>query len=212
MVPPPSRKVSPIPLPQRPAMPFYGRERFDPSLILAQIIILQSTFYLSLTALLLVFDRVLGVNALVSAQVFDHRALTLREFGGWVTSAALLIANIPTAFAYVAMVGRSKRSLDFACTIFIAHLIATILHSGMPASLTWWGMNAVSVMVLVVLCEFMCMRIEMQDIQVSSSGSSSGLRKVVSPESPVTSSDERGRLHLQAEAEDLEDPLLERRR
>lgn len=147
-------------------MPYYGREAFDPGLILAQIVILQTTFYLSFTILLVIFDRVLGVNTLVSAQIFDYRALTLREFGGWVTGSALIIANLPTALTYVLIVGRAKRCLDFAFTLFIAHLFATIFHSGFPNSFTWWCINTVSAAVLAIACEFMCMRIEMQDIPV----------------------------------------------
>lgn len=197
-------------------MPFRGRERFDAGLVLAQIVLLQAAFYLSYTALLLALDRLLRVDARVSAQVFDHRALALREPGGRVAAAAMFAADVPTAFAYAALVGRSKPCLDFACTLFIAHVVATVLHSGWPDTFAWWALNAASVAVLVSLCEWLCMRIEMQEIQVSGSGASSdGMRKIGSSgHSLGVDSDEKetrtkpGRL---VEANnDLEDPLLER--
>lgn len=196
-------------------MPFYGRERFDPGLILSQIIILQTAFYLSFTALLLGFDRILGVHAPVSSQIFDHRALTLREFGGWVTALAMLIANVPTAIAYALLVGRSKRCLDFACTIFIAHMIATALHSGMPKTFSWWGLNAASVLVLVIISEALCVRMEMQEIETCGSMSSIGSRK--SQSQGRLADDDSGdhlskpkELKQQKPEEDIEDPLLER--
>lgn len=196
-------------------MPFYGRERFDPGLILSQIIILQAAFYVSFTGLLLCFDWVLGVNAPVSAQVFDYRALTLREFGGWVTTSAMLIADVPTAFTYALLVGRSKRCLDFACTLFIAHMFATALHSGMPKSFSWWALNAASVLILVMVSEALCVRIEMQEIETSASSFSMGSRKSQSQsrleetESGEQSSQPKKGKKQEVEG-DLEDPLLER--
>jgi protein SYS1 len=190
-------------------MPFHGRERFEPALILAQIIILQAAFYLSFTLLLLVLNRALGVQSLVSAQIFDHRALTLREFGGWVTAAALLVANLSTALTYVLLVGRAKRCLDFAVTIFVAHAIATVFHSGIPASLSWWCVNLMSVSVLAIVSEAMCMRIEMREISVQSAGrpsAGSPPRKASPPADAPPLAPDKGQA---ADAGvDLEDPLL----
>lgn len=146
---------------------FYGRERFDPILILAQIVLLQACFYTSYLLLLVFFNRATGTVDSVTDQVFDHTHITLKHFPGWVTTSALVLAAVgPTALAFVAIVGRAKRAADFACTLLISHVVATSIHSGFPNSLVWWAVHIVATVGLAVVAEFVSLRLELRDIAV----------------------------------------------
>lgn len=115
--------------------------------------------------ILLSFNRLLGVHVRVSDQMFNHRALTLKEFGGWVTSAAFIVASVgPTSFAFVLLVGRAKRCADFSATLLMAHAIATSAHSGFPTTITWWCVNVLATIGMACVGEALCMRIELQEI------------------------------------------------
>lgn len=147
---------------------YYGRERFDPLLILAQIVLLQSCFYASYLLLLLVFNRATGTIANVTDQIFNYTFVTLRHFPGWVTCTALLISAAgPTALAFVAVVGRAKRCIDFACTLLISHIIATSLHSGFPVSFLWWLLHVIATAALATVGEMLSLRVELRDIALA---------------------------------------------
>lgn len=147
---------------------FHGRDRFDPVLIVAQIVLLQASFYVSYLLLLLLFQRATGTYAPVFDQIFNYRRVTLSHFPGWITASALIVSMIaPTALAFVALVGRSKRAVDFTATLFISHLIATSFHSGFPTSLMWWLLNLIAAAGLAAVAEAVSLRIELRDIAIS---------------------------------------------
>lgn len=123
------------------------------------------TLHVLQTTLLYILDRLCQIRASIPSQVFDYRAFSLSELGGWVTAAGLLItAAGPTPLMYVFLVGRAKRSVDFAFTLFCAHAVATACYSGLPSSITWWVVNLLAAAVLAGTCEALCMRIELQEI------------------------------------------------
>ncbi|CAN8073799.1 unnamed protein product [Agarophyton chilense] len=146
---------------------FYGRERFDPLLILAQIVLLQACFYTSYLLLLVIFNYATGTSTSITDQIFNHTYITLRHFPGWVTCTALLISACgPAAIAFVALVGRAKRCVDFACTLFISHIIATSVHSGFPTTFMWWLLNIIATAGLATVGEAISLRLELRDIAV----------------------------------------------
>lgn len=196
---------------------FYGRDRFDPLLILAQIVLLQACFYLSYLLLLMVFNRATGTTARLTDQIFDHSFVTLRHFPGWVTCCALFLSAAgPTAFAYVAVVGRAKRCIDFACTLLLSHIIATTIHSGFPLRYMWWLLNILSTIALATVGEALSMRMELRDISVNSRpeiplpSTTPDQRDGPAQKDAVSRSDvrERGSSALDAEKEQLVQPAV----
>lgn len=132
---------------------------------------LTPTFHLrhfaSQLLLLALFNRATGTTASITDQIFNHTFVTLRHFPGWVTCTALLVSAAgPTALAFVAIVGRAKRCVDFACTLLISHIIATTIHSGFPKSLMWWLLNIVATAALATVGEALSLRIELREIAV----------------------------------------------
>ncbi|XP_010231978.1 protein SYS1 homolog isoform X2 [Brachypodium distachyon] len=132
---------------------FYGAMVWDPWLIVSQIVCLQCLYYLALGLLmaLLVGTRVPRLTLLY---LFDFATLTPRTTTG---CAAFML--------YV--IERAKKCLDFAATLYIIHLFICIIYGGWPASITWWVVNIVSLAIMSLLGEYLCIRRELRDIPVS---------------------------------------------
>lgn len=62
------------------------------------------------------------------------------------------------------VVERARKCLDFASTIYILHFLITWLFFGFPSNWEWWVVNVVSMIAMVVLSEYLCLRKEMMDI------------------------------------------------
>jgi hypothetical protein len=147
------------------------------------------------TCILVVFNKVLGFKTRVVAQIFDFRALTTDEFGGWVTALAFLLAEAgPTSIAFVFLVGKAKRCADFAATLFIAHTIATIVHSGWPTTLAWWGFNGAATVAMACVSEWLSMRLELRDIAIPNGYNA------------VPANDKQAHSTVAKAAEELQDP------
>jgi protein SYS1 len=64
------------------------------------------------------------------------------------------------------VVERAKKVLDFSCTLHAFHLFITVLV-GVPTQWTWWILMGVSLLVMTLLGEFLCMRKELREIRRS---------------------------------------------
>merc|ERR1712080_134353 len=63
------------------------------------------------------------------------------------------------------VVQRTKLCLDFSCTVHFLHLVICLWwNMGLPVTLTWWVINLVSVSLMCVTGEFLCMRTELRTI------------------------------------------------
>ena len=71
------------------------------------------------------------------------------------------------ALVLMIIVRRVKKCLDYAFTSHFIHLILCTLWDGFPSNWEWWLVNTLSLIIMVVLSEFLCMRRELKVIQVS---------------------------------------------
>jgi hypothetical protein len=80
------------------------------------------------------------------------------------------------------VVERLKKCLDFTFTLYFVHIIICTLYEGFPVEWGFWMSNTVSFLIMVFLGEYLCSRLEMENIPLyvpstpssSSTGSSSG--------------------------------------
>ncbi|VDM27093.1 unnamed protein product [Toxocara canis] len=129
---------------------------WDPSLIIGQMLCLQSIFYSS-KCVLLTLARLRGyqpsVVQLFSPQVSFAVALT-----------QLLSAGV-CAVALYYVVQRAKQCLDFTCTYHLWHLVLVIFYSGsFPLQISWWLLQVISIIWCTVLGEYLCLRAESREI------------------------------------------------
>ena len=66
------------------------------------------------------------------------------------------------------VVERAKKCFDFAATVHLLHLMACTCYAGLPSGWEWWAVNLMSLVVMALLGEFLCMRREMQEIPLLS--------------------------------------------
>ena len=65
------------------------------------------------------------------------------------------------------IVERAKKCLDFAFTTHFAHLIFCSAYDSFPGSWQWWALNIASLIVMAVLGEYFCARLELREIRVA---------------------------------------------
>lgn len=154
---------------------FYGREAFSPGRIVGQVAAIQTAFYCGDMWLLLMFDYVLGVplrsrdgaESILWNQVFDHSTPSLNTSSGVIAIIAYyfsILVLAPLVFTY--LVGRSRRALDYLCTLLLVHFVLCAVHSGFPTSSMWWFMNCSGGVATVLISEILSRRIEMREISV----------------------------------------------
>lgn len=176
-VPPPphasaSAPANPPPPPPLLSGSFYGREPFDPLLILAQITLLQFAFYAALAATTLTLNALTGVSTPLHYQLFSPDAYDTSAIPGYVSIAAfLLTAAAPVPAAYVAVVGRARRAADFAATVYLGHAVAVGVYGGeVPRRLGWWAVMLGGGVIAAVVAGVAAMRLEMREIGLVAPG------------------------------------------
>jgi hypothetical protein len=146
---------------------FYGAMIWDPWLILAQIVCIQSLYYLSLGIFLWVFVGT-QVPELTLKYFFNHTLVTGASVVGWSIIAAFIVNALCGAAYVFILVERAKKCLDFTVTLYLIHLILCCLYTGFPTSFLWWFVYVICVVVTALLGEWLCMRRELKDIPIRS--------------------------------------------
>lgn len=143
----------------------FSPSRFDPALILGQIIAMQSLAYTGLGMWLLLLSGITGrpATSIGLAHVFSC-SLRLSHAGRWVTITAFLLNALASGCFLAIVVERAKNCLDFAATAHALHLCGCVLYDGFPKSWEWWFVNLACVALMALLGEYLCMRRELRDI------------------------------------------------
>mmetsp|Transcript_26954 Transcript_26954/g.65464 ORF Transcript_26954/g.65464 Transcript_26954/m.65464 type:complete len:154 (+) Transcript_26954:352-813(+) len=150
---------------------FYGPEIWDPVLIVNQIAIMQSSFYL-LTGLWLVLLQTLmgsrsepALDQLLSAETMDFD----QPLSSVPILAVLLGAPLCAVICSV-VVDRAWQCLDFSATTHFLHLVACSFYGGFPLYWEWWAANLLSMIVMVLLSEYWLVKKEQEPIEMDEIG------------------------------------------
>ena len=137
---------------------------WDPALILSQMVTLQCVFYTTLglwVALLLSFG---GYSPSLN-NIFDVKAIHYSGQASRLVIIAHVMNSIFGALGLWYIVQRAKQCLDFTCTLhFIHFFICCIYSSHFPTYITWWFVQLVCIVLMVVIGEYLCFRSDMKDI------------------------------------------------
>mmetsp|Transcript_52779 Transcript_52779/g.121172 ORF Transcript_52779/g.121172 Transcript_52779/m.121172 type:complete len:170 (-) Transcript_52779:256-765(-) len=139
---------------------------FDPVLITAQIVAMQTLLYVSLGMWLLLLTALSGgdLSEISLDLVFSYSSVSLFLTGGWRLMAAFFLNAIAGACFLCIVVERAKKCLDFSTTAHFLHLCFCYFYAGLPSNWEWWVLNGVTLALMALLGEFLCMRRELQDI------------------------------------------------
>lgn len=140
---------------------------WDPPLIIAQIITIQSIFYASL-GLWIFLTNVLNGTAQSLDQIFLYQQIHVKNFHGQCIVGSYLINSLCCSLGLWYFVQRTKLCLDFTITAHLLHLLMCwIYNSSFPHTLSWWLLNIVCITIMCVCGEFLCMRTELKAIPLS---------------------------------------------
>lgn len=98
--------------------------------------------------------------------MLDPDAFTVFTSLGWCLIAALFASAVASAAFLALVVGRMKKSLDFAFTVYFLHVVCVSSTYAFPQNTTWWLCNTVCFVITAGLGEYLCLRKELQDISV----------------------------------------------
>ncbi|CAE1331352.1 SYS1 [Acanthosepion pharaonis] len=140
---------------------------WDPVLIIAQIICMQCVYYTS-AGFWLYFTSYVGNFDRRLSQIFTQSDLDLWEGTGRTNAIGFALNSLTCAFGLRFIVQRTKQCLDFAATVHLIHFICCwSYNSRVPHNIYWWVTNIISLILMTVIGEFLCLRSEMKAIPVS---------------------------------------------
>ncbi|KYQ93504.1 hypothetical protein DLAC_06201 [Tieghemostelium lacteum] len=145
---------------------FYKYNQWDPKLIIGQIISIQCLYYAILAGSLYVLDS-LFYEQLTLEQIYNYTVLNIHTKYGRITVASTLLNSVFGSICLKYIVERSKKCLDHSASVTIIHLIIVSIYSGFPKTLTWWSIHLISLILMAMFGEYLCMRKELMDIPLS---------------------------------------------
>ena len=135
---------------------------WDPLLILAQMIAMQSVFYFGL-------GTVMYSLAFFQIEEISLDRIFIRKPGlklDVITMCAHITNAIITSVGLWYIIQRSKLCLDFTATIHLFHLIITFLYAEFPSFTSWWVLTIISAVITTCLGEYLCRKTELEDIPI----------------------------------------------
>eukprot|EP01083_Nonionella_stella_P003215 9173_1 len=144
---------------------FYGRVKFDPWLIVGQIVFLQTIFYITAGAVLVLSGLFMG-STISMFLLFDYRSMDAKNSSGWIPMVTFFVVVPFCSFSIHRVVERVRKCLDFTATLYIIHLVLCWLYGGFPTKFEWWFVNGTGIVVMTLLSEWLCMRSESEPIPV----------------------------------------------
>ncbi|MPC38063.1 protein SYS1 homolog [Portunus trituberculatus] len=139
---------------------------WDPPLIISQIVTMQAVFYVGLGVWVATLDLFTGHHRSLDS-LFKYQELQVKEVHGRTVMAAFILNALTSSLGLWKVVQRTKQCLDFTVTAHVIHLCASWWYNGhLPSQPSVWLLNLVTVTLMCVLGEYLCMRTEMQHIPV----------------------------------------------
>jgi protein SYS1 len=137
---------------------------FNPRLIFSQIVAMQCFHYLFL-GFFFQINQFLYKKPVTIDRMFTDKYLTIFHTKGWADALAVFLSYaVVGSFLMAIIVEKSKKCLDFSCTLLVVHWVIVCLYDGFPATWDWWIVHIVSMVSMVLLGEYLCAHREMEDI------------------------------------------------
>ncbi|XP_066588476.1 protein SYS1 homolog [Prorops nasuta] len=142
----------------------FRKSTWDPILIISQIIAVQSLMYCCLGVWIWIISFILGTTKSLD-YAFQYNEIHVRDYGGRLVITIFILNALIGSWALWWLVQRAKQCMDFTCTAHLIHLLCCwIYNASFPTNFSWWCLNIVSLSIMCVCGEFLCMRTELQAI------------------------------------------------
>lgn len=142
----------------------FRKTTWDPFLIISQIIAVQSVMYFFLGIWIWIIASYLGATRSLD-YAFQYKEIHVRDSAGRLVITIFVTNAFIGSLALWWLVQRTKQCMDFSCTAHLIHLIfCWIYNSSFPTTFSWWCLNIISMTIMCVCGEFLCMRTELKAI------------------------------------------------
>lgn len=122
-----------------------------PRQLFQQILVMQGIYY-AIGFTLILFTCIVSGDDFSLTMVFSWEPVRIDTTMGWTLFLLWLLDTIFSVIALTVVVGRSKLALDFTLTLHGIHFVVCWMVSGeFPKSKLWWGLQFVSVGLMVLL-------------------------------------------------------------
>ncbi|KAJ5211856.1 uncharacterized protein N7498_003502 [Penicillium cinerascens] len=160
-------------MPGRRRLPAGSRTDLPPLKIIRKIILLQFAYYVCATVLILFTTVVYGAPFSLDL-IFGWDYLRGDTTVGWMLGLVWMLNCFISVIFLLLFVSRSKLVPDFALTIHLLHLVATILYThSLPMNLLWWGLQCASAAMMTFGGMWACQHRELKPIAFGGLGGSS---------------------------------------
>lgn len=97
---------------------------------------------------------------------FDASRTTWSTTEGWRFIFAFGFVSVCLALFLTIVVGRAKKCLDFAFTVYLVHFVNCCFVTGVPRGAAWWVVTGLGVSIAAIGSEYLCVTREMRDIPI----------------------------------------------
>lgn len=138
---------------------------FYPKLIISNIGIILSVNYITLLIITLL------VNPLFSVRIHRHQLLGYSQFdflSNYTYSSLFieLIHSIVLLSLFIGFVEKANKILDYALTNFVIQVLICWIFEGFPYLFNYWIINFVKLFIVVIVAEYVKLKIESQEIKL----------------------------------------------
>uniref|UniRef100_U5EWV6 Protein SYS1 homolog n=1 Tax=Corethrella appendiculata TaxID=1370023 RepID=U5EWV6_9DIPT len=139
--------------------------KWDPYLLILQIISMQSLLYVSLGFIMFFMDNLAETNHNLD-HIFQYHEIHVSDLGGRLVIFAFVINSLVGASLLWCIVRRTKLCLDFSCTFHGIHLLICWWYNAEFPAASCWLLNCVCATLMCVCGEFLCLKTELREIPI----------------------------------------------
>jgi len=149
-----------------PAKYLSKNHNFDPVLIISQIFLILSLYYIIQIFFTFLFNTIFGlklhIDQILAAEVLDFS--TPYGFAYLCTS---FFTYLFMCVLYIVIVDKANKILDYVLTNFLFHLIMTTLNSHFPFNFLWWMTHSIFLILTTLISEFISLKLDQRGIKLN---------------------------------------------
>jgi hypothetical protein len=139
---------------------------FDPTLIISQMFLISSIYYLLQILFTFVFNTLFGLKLHID-QILSSDALDFSTSYGVAYICTSFFTYLFMTVALIITVDKANKILDYVLTNFFFHLILTTLNSHFPSSFMWWSIHTCFLIVVTLISEYISLKLDQRGIKLS---------------------------------------------
>ena len=143
----------------------YISPNFDPTLIISQISLIFSLQYILVIFFTILFNPFFGLKLHID-QILSSDSLDLQSNYGYAYLCSSFFTNLFMISAYILVIDKANKILDYVLTNLLLHLILITLNSHFPTSILWWIVNGVYITLVTLISEYIALRMDQREIKL----------------------------------------------